>query len=147
MTIRARVLNLDGVPDRHGDAIRRAILPGAVPVSLGFDASRPPVGIAMLIMGDGGVDAEIRLKDPSLASGRYPCVEGLAIESKGDSVVAMKITGLSLCVDENADPRIQPISVAQCRWCEHPEHDGSRCEAQTKRIIGCGCLGTGEVLC
>jgi hypothetical protein len=110
---RVLVAIMDGIPDRTNEAFAPGSVSAArgIPVTRNFDPRLPPMGLADLIIESTNVYAEIDLM-PEM-KGLYPALGGRAITvtlvdsiRRIDELTALE---LSLCVAENADPRIGRI--------------------------------------
>ena len=115
------VARMDGAPDRHGIsfALGSIKLTTGVLVTRDFDRSQSPIGVATLRADGANVYADVHLA-PGLArrflNGAYPAIGGQVVESvagrRGTIVSRFAVREVSLCDQENADPRIGRVWLA-----------------------------------
>lgn len=103
----------DGVPGHDLLALEPGSVVAAMgtPITRDFDTRLPPIGMADLVVE--GTEVYVELEVLPWMVGLYPALGGVAdLANRKDGhtrILQFKVSELSLCVCENADPRIRPI--------------------------------------
>lgn len=116
--MRVKILNLDGIPDSSGEIIDPAGVEFEPEVAVEYEFSgelRDQMGFAKIEKTEDGLYATIELnkhwkQDESVVVLLSPCIGGVVVDRKDNTLLKCKINRIGICRGPNTDHRIKSIA-------------------------------------